>query len=97
MFLASRLHSTPFRTHRLIHSNLALTARPRRNWCAVGAGAGMAKEGADFVGGPGREDVLELASLLFDFGFAVHGQAVGEEALGEAVATDDAPGFVASA
>ena len=57
----------------------------------------MAEEGADFVGGFGGENVLELAGLLFDFGFAVHGEAVGEQALGEAVAADDAGGALAAA
>lgn len=56
------------------------------------AGARMVEEGADLVGGFGREDVLELAGLLLDFGFAVHGKRIGEEALGEAVAADDVGG-----
>ena len=83
----------------LPHHRLAfcLAAWSRRNRGAVGAGSGMAEERADFVGGFRRKDVLELAGLLFDFGFAVHGQAVSEEALGQAVAADDAAGAVASA
>src|SRR5580704_12168928 len=40
---------------------------------AVGAGARVAEECADLVGSFGRKDVLELAGLLFDLGFAVHG------------------------
>src|SRR5437867_3870096 len=57
----------------------------------------MAEEGADLVGCLGGEDVLELAGLLLDLGLAVHGEAVGEEALGEAVTADDAAGALASA
>ena len=55
----------------------------------MGAGARVVEEGADLVGGFGREYVLELAGLLLDFGFAIHGERIGEEALGEAVAADD--------
>ena len=53
------------------------------------AGAGMAEEGADLVRRFGRQDVFELAGLLFDFGFAVQGQAIGEQALGQPVAAND--------
>ena len=52
----------------------------------------MIEESADLVGGFGREDVLELASLLLDFGFAIHGERIGEEALGETVTADDVGG-----
>ena len=69
----------------------------RRNGRAVRAGARMAEEGADLVGGFGRKDVLELAGLLLDFGLAVHGQAVGEQALGQAMAADDVGGALAAA
>jgi hypothetical protein len=57
----------------------------------------MAQEGADFVGCLGGQDVLELAGLLLDLGLAVHGETVGEKALGEAVTTNDAAGALASA
>ena len=57
----------------------------------------MIEEGADFVGRFGGEDVLELAGLLLDFGFAVHGERVGEEPLGEAVSADDIGGALMSA
>ena len=57
----------------------------------------MAQEGADLVGGFGRQDVLELAGLLFDFGFAVHGETVGEQAFGKAMAADDIGGALAAA
>ena len=57
----------------------------------------MAQEGADLVGGFGRENVFELAGLLFDFGFAVHGEAVGEQALGKAMAADDIGGALTAA
>ena len=56
----------------------------------------MSEERADLVGGFRREDVLELAGLLLDFGFAVHGEAVGEQALGQPVAANDAPGAAAA-
>ena len=36
--------------------------------------------------------MLELAGLLLDFGFAVHGERIREEALGQAVAADDVGG-----
>jgi hypothetical protein len=42
----------------------------------------MVEKSANLVGGFGRKDVLELARLLLDFGFAVHGERVGEQALG---------------
>src|SRR5689334_9804201 len=76
---------------------LLAAARAGRNGSAVGAGAGMSEEGADFVGGLGREDVFELAGLLLDFRFAVHGEAIGEEALGEAMTADDGSGALAAA
>src|SRR5271155_5664425 len=56
------------------------------------AGEWGVEESADLVGGLGRQYVLELASLLLDFGFAVHGERIGEEALGQAVAADDVGG-----
>jgi len=49
----------------------------------------MAQERADLIRRFGREDVLELAGLLLDFGLAVHGERIGEEALGETMAADD--------
>jgi hypothetical protein len=69
----------------------------RRNERAVGAGAGVAQEGADLVGGLGGQNVFELAGLLFDFGFTVHGEAVGEQALGQAMAADNIGGALAAA
>ena len=57
----------------------------------------MPREGADLIGRFGREDVFELAGLLLDFGLAVHGQAVGEEPFGQAMAADDVGGALASA
>src|SRR5271166_370781 len=61
------------------------------------AGARMAQKCAYFVGGFGREDVLELARLLLDFGLAVHGEAVGEQALGQTVAADNVCGALTAA
>ena len=63
----------------------------------MGTGARVAEEGAYFVGGLGGQNVFELAGLFFDFGFAIHGEAVGEKALGEAVATDDIGSALAAA
>ncbi len=57
----------------------------------------MSQERAYLVRRFWREDVFELAGLLLDFGFAVHGQAVGEEALGQAMAPDDATRLFAPA
>src|SRR5579863_6139087 len=67
-------------------------AGARRDGRAVGAGAGMDEEGADAVGGLGRKDVLEFASLFFDFRRIVHAQALGKEALGQPMAADDVGG-----
>src|SRR5437588_9686487 len=61
----------------------------------MGAGAWMRQECADLIGGFGREDVLELARLLFDLAFAVHSQTVGEQALGQAMPPDNASGTLA--
>ena len=61
------------------------------------ASARVAEEGAYLVGGFGREDVLELAGLLFDFGLAVHGEAVGEQSLSQAVAANDVSGALTAA
>jgi len=63
----------------------------------VGAGAGVAQEGADLVGGLGGQNVFELAGLFFDFGFAIHGEAVGEQSLSQAVAADDVGSALAAA
>src|SRR5579862_8960625 len=68
---------------------IAFAARAKRDRRAVGTSSGMTEEGADFVGGLGRENVLELAGLLLDLRFAVESQAVGEQALGQAVAAND--------
>ena len=72
-------------------------ARARRDRGAVGASARVVEEDADLVGSFGRQDVFKLAGLLFDFGFAVHGERVGEEALGQAVTTDDVGGALQAA
>ena len=49
----------------------------------------VAEESADLVRRLGRQNVLELACLLLDFGFAVHCQTVGKQALGQAVTAND--------
>ena len=61
------------------------------------AGSGMSEKRANFVGRFRREDMLELARLLLDFGFAVHGKAIGEEALRQSMTPDDASGTLAPA
>ena len=57
----------------------------------------VAQERADLIGGFGGQNVLELAGLLFDLGFTVHGQRVGKQALGEAVAANDVGGALVAA
>ena len=44
----------------------------------MGASSRMSQERADLVRGFGRENVFELAGLLFDLRLAIHGQAVCE-------------------
>jgi len=71
-----------------------------RSWWNQGAvwtGSGVAEESANLVGGSGRENVFELAGLLLDFRFAIHCKTVGEEALGETMAADNAARAVAAA
>src|SRR5207248_1978987 len=86
-FLRSRIHII----------RISPAARTRRNQRAVRAGTGMSQERADLLGRFLREDVLELAGLLLDFRLAVHGQAVGEQSFGQAMATNDVSGALASA
>ena len=61
------------------------------------ASPGMTKKAADFVGRFGRQDVFKLARLLFDFRFAVKGEAVCEQAFSETVTADDVGGALAAA
>src|SRR5262249_43325114 len=70
---------------------LLVAARAGGEGIAVGAGFGVAEEGAGAVGGVGADDVLELAGLGFGFR-AVDGERVGEEALRKAVTADDIAG-----
>jgi len=63
----------------------------------VRASSWVPKKRADLVGRFRRQNMLEFAGLLLDFRFTVHGQAVCEEALCEAMAADDASGLFASA
>jgi hypothetical protein len=56
----------------------------------------MAEEGTDLLGGFGRENVLELAGLLFDLALIRHSEALGEETLGETVTANHASGTLAS-
>ena len=50
---------------------------------------GCPRKRADLIGGFRREDVLKLASLLLDFRFAVHSEAVGEKPLRQTVTAND--------
>ena len=61
------------------------------------AGAGVTEKGADLFGSFLREDVFELAGLLLDLGLAVEGQAVSEQALGQAMTANNVGGALASA
>lgn len=72
-------------------------ARSGRDRGSVGARLGMAEEGADLIGGFERQDVLELAGLLFDLRLAVESEAVGEQAFGQAMSADDVGGTLAPA
>src|ERR1700677_2379772 len=60
--------------------DIRIAARPRRNRRTMWAGPRMSEECADLVGRFRRKDVLELAGLLLDLRFAVHGQTVGKKA-----------------
>ena len=57
----------------------------------------MAEESTDLVRRFGGKNVLELAGLLLDLGFAVHGETVGEQAFRQAVAANNAAGTLAAA
>src|SRR5579863_2222141 len=80
------------RTHRFSHiGNRTFTAaRPRRNRRAVRAGRRMPQKRTDLIGRLRRENVFGLAGLLFDFRFAIHRQAVGEEPLRQPMPSNDA-------
>jgi len=63
----------------------------------VRTGSRMPEERADLVGRFRRKNVLELACLLLDLAFAVHGETVGEQAFRQAMAPNNARGPLASA
>ena len=63
----------------------------------MGAGLRMAEEGADLIRSFRRQDMLELAGLLFNFRFAIHGQTIGEKALCQTMPADDATCTLAAA
>ncbi len=63
----------------------------RRRWVAVGAGLGVADGGEHALLEHGRHGVLEALGLLVDL-VPGHAENVGEEALDQAVAADDAFG-----
>lgn len=84
--VVSRLRKRLFRPQRFalarIEQASPTAARPRRNRRPVRTRPWMPKERADLVRSLWRKDVLELASLLLNFGLAIHGQTVGKEPLG---------------
>ena len=49
----------------------------------------MIEEGTDLIRRFRREYVLELASLLLDLGFAVHGKRISEQPLRQPMAPND--------
>ena len=53
------------------------------------ASSRMAEEVADLIRRAGRENVLELASLLLDFRLAIEREAIGEESFGQAMPPND--------
>jgi hypothetical protein len=57
----------------------------------------MPKESADLVRRLGGKNVLEFTSLLLNFRFTVHRQAVGKQALRQTMAPDDVAGSLPSA
>ena len=59
-------------------ANHISAARPRRNRRPMRARARMSEERADLVRRFRRENVFELARLLFDLGLAVHRQTIGK-------------------
>src|SRR5216683_2932839 len=67
-------------------------ARPRWNRRAMRARTRMPKESTDLIGSFRRENVFKLAGLLLDFRLTVHSQAVGKQALGQAMPPDNAAG-----
>ena len=72
-------------------------ASPWRDRRPVRAGSRMSEKSADLVRRLRRQNVFKLAGLLLDFGFTVHGERIGEKALGQAVAADDVGGALVSA
>ena len=55
---------------------------------------GVAEKRADLIRSPWREDMFEFAGLLFDFGLAVHREAIGKQPFSQAVTTDNTAGLV---
>ena len=49
----------------------------------------MVEESADFVSRFRGQYVLELARLLLDFGFAIHGERIGEQPFGQPMTADN--------
>src|SRR5262249_47561846 len=60
----------------------------------MGASSWVPQECADLVCRLRRQNVLEFACLLLDFGFAVHSKAVGEQTPRQPVSPDDVRGFL---
>src|SRR5208283_1233667 len=65
-------------------------APSRRNRRPMRAGPRMPQKSTNLVRSFRRKNVLKLASLLLDFRFAVHGQAVGKQPLRQQMAANDA-------
>lgn len=59
-------------------------------------GSRMPEERADLVGRFRRKNVLELACLLLDLAFAIHGETVGEQAFRQTMAPNNAGGTLAA-
>src|SRR5271166_214744 len=68
---------------------LLSAARPRRNRRTMRARTRVSKKCADLVRCFGRQNMLELARLLLDFGFAVHGERIGKQPLRQPMPAND--------
>ena len=67
----------------------ASATRPFWNRRSMRTSPRMPQKRADLVRSFRRENVLKLASLLLDFGFAVHRQTIGKQPLRQAVPPND--------
>ena len=74
----------------------ASATRPSWNRRPMWAGLRMSQERAYLVRSFGRENVLKLAGLLFDFRLAIHGKAVSKQAFSQPVPANDICGLLAT-